>query len=153
MNLLGVSQVTHEGNRYLGWPKPATAKVLCYQLTEGSLSPQPERQLEYVILSCYSCSNFSCCFPNNGASLAQHLFKVCILGFSTDLTLLGRKYRLHYKYMSFRECCIMRHEHCKLNQWVLVRFVSLKSCCNNVFRDCGSGLFVQLQSCVKYSFI
>lgn len=43
MNLISVSQVTNEGNRYLGWPKLATAKVLYHQLTEGSLSPQPER--------------------------------------------------------------------------------------------------------------
>lgn len=45
MNLISVFQVTHEGNKYLGWPEPATAKALYYQLTEGVLSTQPKRYL------------------------------------------------------------------------------------------------------------
>jgi len=132
MNLINVFQVTHEGDRYLGRPEAATAKALYYQLTEGVLFTQTKRYLvEYVILNCYSYSSCSCCFSNNGESLTQHLYKVCVWRFSTDVTLLGRKYRLRYKCMRFREiqCCNLRHEHCKLNQWVWVRFISVKSCC------------------------
>lgn len=130
MNLVSVFEVNCESDRYLGWSEP---KASYCQSTEGALPTQPKIYLlEYVILNCYSYSNCSCCFSNNGEFLVWHLYKVCILVFSKDLTLLGKKYRLHYKYTSFRElqCCVLRHEHRKLKQWVLARLVFLKSCCS-----------------------
>lgn len=99
----------------LGWSELATAKLLYCQLTGRVLSTTPQVYwVQYVILSCHTYSNCSCCFSNNGESLA---------------------------YMSFKELqgWILRHELCKLNQEVLIRFVFLKSYGSSVFCGCGRG--------------
>lgn len=117
MNLLSVFQVTREGNSYYkGVILPInrkgfihTAKKILGGVCDTQLlTPTATAPVAFQIM------------VNLSHSIST---MYAVWDFSTDLTLLGKKYRLHYKYLRLRElqCCILRHEHCKLSQWVLVR--------------------------------